>query len=250
MSGITTSENINDIAAALAKAQAKLENVTKDRENPHFRARYATLAGVLDEVRPKLAAEGISILQAPVNCEGQNIGVATRLLHSSGQWIETTVYVLPTKFDAQGVGSVLSYLRRYSLMALAGVGQEDDDGNAAVGRPQAHPQANGATRTAAAPPPPERPAHVNGAALPVHPEEDGATTQARQRVRMLIDRLDHQIKAAKNSIALDALWTSAQTEDDLAEIQNAGGDGAAAASQLRSKYARASDRLKESEASV
>lgn len=247
MSEIRTSEQINDIAAALAKAQAEMENVAKDRENPHFRSRYATLAGVLDEVRPKLAQQGISIFQAPVNGDGNNIGVATRLLHSSGQWIESAVYVQPTKFDAQGVGSVLTYLRRYSLMAVAGVGPEDDDGNAAVGRPQASEKANGVTRAAAPPPPPQRPAHVNGASLPVHPEEDGATTAARQRVRMLIDKLDHQVKGAKNSIALDLIWSAVETEDSLSEIEKAGSDGAAAVSALRSKYARRSEQLKESE---
>lgn len=245
---IQTSEQINEIAAALAKAQGTLENVAKDRENPHFRSRYATLAGVLDEVRPKLAAQGISIFQAAINGESDNIGVATRLLHSSGQWIESAVFVRPTKFDAQGVGSVLTYLRRYSLMAVAGVGPEDDDGNAAVGRPQERVQTNGATRAAAAPPPPARPVHVNGAALPAHPEEDGATTAARQRVRMLIDRLDHAVKTAKNSIALDAAWTAPETEDSLGEIEKAGPDGAAAASMLRSKYARRADQLKAAEA--
>lgn len=248
MTDIRTSESINDIAAALAKAQAEMENVAKDRENPHFRSRYATLAGVLDEVRPKLAQQGISIFQAPINGEGNNIGVATRLIHSSGQWIESTVFVQPTKFDAQGVGSVLTYLRRYSLMAVAGVGPEDDDGNAAVGRPQERVQSNGAIRTAAPAPPPQRPAQVNGGALPPHPEENPETTQARQRVRMLIDRLDHQIKGAKNSISLDQIMDTAR--DDLAEIEKAGSDGAAAASALRSKYARRSDQLKEAEATL
>lgn len=248
MTQIRTSEAINDIAAALAKAQAGMENVAKDRENPHFRSRYTTLAGVLDEVRPKLAAQGISIFQAPINGEGNNIGVATRLIHSSGQWIESAVYVQPTKFDAQGVGSVLTYLRRYSLMAVAGVGPEDDDGEAAVGRPQARVQANGTTRTAAPPSPSQRPAHVNGAALPVHPEEDGATTAARQRVRMLIDKLDHSLKGAKNSIVLDQIMDDAR--DELAEIEKAGADGAAAASALRSKYARRSDQLKTAESTL
>lgn len=230
---IQTSEQINEIAAALAKAQAKLENVAKDRENPHFRSRYATLAGVLDEVRGKLSEQGISIYQAPVNGEGSNIGVATRLLHSSGQWIESAVFVQPTKFDAQGVGSVLTYLRRYSLMAVAGVGPEDDDANAAVGRPQARPQTVGATRTAAAPPAPERPALVNGAALPPHPEENPETTAARQRVRMLIDQYDRRIKLAPHKQALEL--TLDDGRDDLAEIEAAGEKGKAAARALRDK---------------
>ena len=132
---IQTSEQIDQIAAALAKAQAKMENIGKDATNPHFRSKYATLAGVLDEVRPKLAAHGISIWQSPVIIGDTNVGVVTRLLHESGQWLESTIHVATAKFDAQGVGSVITYLRRYSLMAVAGVGPEDDDGNAAVAQP-------------------------------------------------------------------------------------------------------------------
>ena len=132
---IQTSDQIDQIAAALAKAQAKMENVGKDATNPHFRSKYATLAGVLDEVRPKLAAHGISIWQSPVIVGDTNVGVVTRLLHESGQWLESTIHVATAKFDAQGVGSVITYLRRYSLMAVAGVGPEDDDGNAAVAQP-------------------------------------------------------------------------------------------------------------------
>lgn len=134
---IRTSDNIADFAAALAKAQAELENVGKDATNPAYRSRYATLAGVLSEVRPKLAKHGISILQAPVNGDGTSIGIVTRLMHSSGQWIEGEFYVSPTKADAQGAGSAITYARRYCLMAVAGVGPaDDDDGEAAVGRPK------------------------------------------------------------------------------------------------------------------
>ena len=236
MTEIRTSEQINEIATALAKAQATLENVSKDRENPHFRSRYATLSGVLDEVRPKLAAQGISIFQAPVNGESDSIGVTTRLLHSSGQWIESAVFVRPTKFDAQGVGSVLTYLRRYSLMAVSGVGPEDDDANAAVGRPQERIQTNGATRAVAAPLPPARPAHVNGATLPAHPEESAEATFAKQRVRMLIDKYDRRIKTAPHKDAL--ALTLDDGRDDLAEIEAAGERGKEAARALRDKAMR------------
>lgn len=143
---IETSEQINEIAGALAKAQTEMENVAKDRENPHFRAKYATLAGVLDEVRPKLAKQGIMIHQATVNGEGSSVGVVTLLAHNSGQWIRSSFYVLPTKPDAQGAGSALTYARRYSLMAAAGVAPEDDDGEAAIARPQGSPQRAGIVR--------------------------------------------------------------------------------------------------------
>ena len=149
MTEIRTSDQVAELAGALAKAQAEMENVAKDRENPHFRSRYATLGGVLDEVRPKLAKHGIALIQMPVNGEGANIGVVTRLIHSSGQWIESAVYVSPAKYDAQGVGSVLTYLRRYSAMAMGGVGPEDDDGNAAIARPEQRTHSNGHDNAAA-----------------------------------------------------------------------------------------------------
>lgn len=145
MSEIRSSEQIGDIAAALAKAQGDIENVAKDKENPHFKSRYATLAAVLDEARPKFAKHGLAILQMPVNGEGTNLGVVTRLTHSSGQWIESTLYVAPTKYDAQGAGSAITYLRRYSLMAIAGIAPDDDDGEAAIGRPAPKVETNSAS---------------------------------------------------------------------------------------------------------
>jgi hypothetical protein len=88
----------------------------------------------VDEVRPKFTKHGIAIIQVPTNGPESNIGVTTRLAHSSGQWIEGSLYIAPLKFDAQGVGSVITYLRRYALLAMAGVAPDDDDGEAAVGR--------------------------------------------------------------------------------------------------------------------
>lgn len=236
MNAITTSPEIAEIAKAIAGAQAEMENVAKDRENPHFRARYATLAGVLDEVRPKLAKQGIAVIQMPVNGEGSNVGIVTRLLHSSGQWIESALYVAPTKFDAQGVGSVLTYLRRYSLMAIAGVGQEDDDGNAAVGRPdlRPRPQANGNGK-------------VNGASLPPNPEEPPEIGEDRKRIRALIDRLAERIKTAPDEHRLEVMWMDAlgvtkegspdpTASADLCTIEAAGPAGITAANALRAKY--------------
>lgn len=133
---IRTSEDTAALSDAIAKAQADLENVGKAGNNPHFKSRYATLPDVLDEVRGKFAKHGIAILQAPSNGENGLIGITTRLSHK-GQWIESTLYLPPMKFDAQGVGSVLTYGRRYALMAMAGIGADDDDGEAAVGRPAA-----------------------------------------------------------------------------------------------------------------
>jgi hypothetical protein len=140
-----------ELFAAMALAQAAVENVEKGGLNPAFRAKYAKLGDVLDEVRPKFAAQGISITQMPINGAGSNIGVVTLFAHKSGQWLESTLYVAPTKFDAQGAGSVITYLRRYALMAMAGVAPDDDDGNAAVGRPSEARAGRGRPQAAPAP---------------------------------------------------------------------------------------------------
>lgn len=131
-----TSDSIQEIGTALAKAQGEMENLEKSGKNPAFKneggARpYSTLSNVLDEVRPKLSKHGIAILQVPTNGDDGSVGIVTRLIHSSGQWMEGTLFVKPAQFTAQGVGSVLTYLRRYTLMAMAGVAPDDDDGNAA-----------------------------------------------------------------------------------------------------------------------
>ena len=131
---LRTSEQADAIYDALAKAQAEFENVERAGKNPHFNAKYAQLGAVVAEVRPKLTKQGIACIQSPTNGEQGEIGVTTRLAHASGQWIESTLYVSPTKFDAQGVGSVITYLRRYALLAMAGVAPDDDDAEAGVGR--------------------------------------------------------------------------------------------------------------------
>lgn len=125
------SASIAAIAEAFAAAQSELENVTKDKVNPAFKSQYATLAAVLDVVRPVMAKHGIAIIQAPGNNEHGHITVTTTLAHKSGEWMSSTVVVPTPKNDAQGVGSAISYGRRYSLAAMCGVAQEDDDGNAA-----------------------------------------------------------------------------------------------------------------------
>lgn len=137
---MNTSETIGAIAKALAAAQAEIENVTTDAKNDFFQktdangkkkaSTYATLAAVLDECRPVLSKNGIAVIQSPGN-DGELVTVTTRLIHESGEWMESTVGVKPAKFDAQGLGAVVTYLRRFALAAFCGVAQEDDDGNAA-----------------------------------------------------------------------------------------------------------------------
>jgi len=132
---MTTSDTLNELATALAKAQGTIKGAIKDADNPFFKSRYADLASVWDACRGALAANGLSIVQAPRASAfegGWVIEVETRLLHSSGQWMADSLSLPVGKPDAQGVGSALTYARRYALASFVGVAPEDDDGNAAV----------------------------------------------------------------------------------------------------------------------
>lgn len=129
------SESIAALSAALAKAQAEIENASKTANNPHFKSKYADLAEVLNTVRPVMSRHGIAIVQMP-SFESGLASVETLMTHSSGEWISNICSAPVSKQDAQGVGSAVTYLRRYSLASFAGIAQEDDDANAAVGQRQ------------------------------------------------------------------------------------------------------------------
>lgn len=128
------SEPTNDIAAALAKAQLEISNPKFDSVNPHFKNKFASLAAVRNAIVPAFAKNGLSVLQDLTTTADHRISCLTIILHSSGQSMRLGPLVMPaSKADAQGYGSAATYARRYSLLAAAGVvGEEDDDGNAAV----------------------------------------------------------------------------------------------------------------------
>lgn len=127
------SQSIAKLAAALVKAQGEVENATKNAANPHFKSRYADLAEILNTIKPVMTKHGLAVVQFPGFEEG-HATVETQLVHESGEWIAGTSGAPLQKNDPQGVGSAITYLRRYSLAALAGIAQEDDDGNAASGQ--------------------------------------------------------------------------------------------------------------------
>lgn len=127
------SEQINELAAALAKAQGAIKGAAKDTANPFFKSKYADLASVWDACRTQLTANGLSVIQTMDDSQG-GVTVVTTLAHSSGQWIRGRLTMKPVKDDPQGIGSAITYARRYALAAMVGVAPEDDDGNAASGR--------------------------------------------------------------------------------------------------------------------
>ena len=145
---MNTSETIDQIATALAKAQGEIANPTKEAENPHFRSRYADLASGINAVKNALSANGIAVVQATYMSEDVMM-LSTRLVHSSGQWFGSEYPVIKFPCKHQEAGSALTYSRRYALFALAGIAGDDDDGNEASKSETPAP----AKRKAAPPPP-------------------------------------------------------------------------------------------------
>jgi hypothetical protein len=128
---LNRSDSLEKIAPALIKAQTEIKGALKDSTNPHFRSKYADLSSVVDAVKAPLLKHGISFLQGVQDAEG-GVAVETMLLHTSGEWISSTLRIPAVKQDAQGYGSAITYGRRYGLQAMCGVPAEDDDGNAAT----------------------------------------------------------------------------------------------------------------------
>lgn len=150
------SPEIKNIAEALACAQAEIASAEKDRINPHFGQAYATLASVWEACRAPLTKYGISVLQDPF-VEGQKVTLTTMLLHKSGEWFKSVITLIATQGTPQGIGSAITYARRYALSAMVGVApDDDDDGNAGSAKPGQ--QANG--KPAQAPRPTTAPAQA------------------------------------------------------------------------------------------
>lgn len=131
---LTHSPEIGKLAFALAKAQAAFETVTKDASNPFFKSRYADLASVITATRKGLTDNGLALVQSPGNVSGKSLSLTSMLIHSSGEWIRGELEMPLKEATAQGVGSAVTYARRYAAQALLNVAGEDDDGEAAVGR--------------------------------------------------------------------------------------------------------------------
>lgn len=125
-----TSEQINELSAALSKALAIITNPSKDATNPHFRSKYASLDTGLNVIREALSKVGIAFTQT-TRVEGDMLMLDSRVMFGN-QWIESEYPVIKFPAKQQEIGSALTYARRYSLFPLVGVaGEEDDDANAA-----------------------------------------------------------------------------------------------------------------------
>jgi hypothetical protein len=135
---MTSSENIGAIAPSLIKAQSRMQGISKEGTNPAFKSKYVTLDSILDALRPILTASDLMLTQGTTETHVTDgkvvaITVESRIIHTSGEWISTVATIPVTKPDAHGLGSALTYGRRYSVSALLAISaDEDDDANASV----------------------------------------------------------------------------------------------------------------------
>lgn len=131
------SENINELATALAKAQGEFTPAIKDAANPFYKSKYANLCSVYKACQQPLSKNGLSISQSTIRDEQNNWILITKLLHGSGQWMSSQTPIITAKADIQSFGSAITYSRRYALSAIVGVvTDEDDDGNINVDDPR------------------------------------------------------------------------------------------------------------------
>jgi len=128
---MNSSTETNELALALCLAQGQMGGAVKDSSNPFFKSSYADLTSVIKAIKQPFADNGLSYTQFPVSSD-IGVGVATRLMHVSGQWVESE-FVLPiVKQDPQAAGSAITYARRYALQSIAGIPTADDDAESAM----------------------------------------------------------------------------------------------------------------------
>jgi hypothetical protein len=129
-----SSDTLTKISPALVKAINAIEGVKKGADNPFFKSKYANLESVIEAAHDALSDNGLAVMQGPGPMDGNCITLTTRLVHESGEWIETDFSLPAGKMDPQAAGSAITYARRYSLMAMLNMPAVDDDGEASMPR--------------------------------------------------------------------------------------------------------------------
>lgn len=127
------SKDVTEVLGAFVRSLWAIENVRKERvaQVGKFSYRYVDLTDALEVVRDALEPEGCALIQEPASDGGDWLHMTTTVLHTSGQWIRSSPLTMRLPADAQALGSLITYMRRYQLMAMFAIGADDDDGQAA-----------------------------------------------------------------------------------------------------------------------
>ena len=148
---MNTSEKIENISKALVEAIGEIPNPPKNAVNPHFKNKYADLAGILDTAKPILKKNGLTVIQS-AETDGNLVTVKSRILHVSGEWIESALTLTAQGTDPQKIGSAITYGRRYGISAMLNIAADDDDDgeqNKPKNGLQVHPEKNTGKQTEA-----------------------------------------------------------------------------------------------------
>ncbi len=148
------SHDTTALAKALLAVQKQLLPALKDAANPFTKSNYASLNSVMEACREALHGNHIWMTQLPMPTPAHmgdgHMGLMTKLTHTtSGQWQSSLMVVPLPKKDPQGMGSAMTYARRYALCAMLGIVTEDDDGQGAVGNTKATPKRASSSRQSA-----------------------------------------------------------------------------------------------------
>lgn len=185
------SEKLNELGKALSLAQSQFKTIPKSGENPHFKSKFSTYNDIKHGTDEALAANGLSVSHYPISDNGE-VGVATVLLHSSGQFILSRLMMKPSRPGPQEAGSIITYFKRYGRASVLGIeGEIDDDGNSESLPPrQEKPAASQEVRydynqpTQAAPKAPNPPAAAAKPDLRPNPAKAGEPISEAQGKRL------------------------------------------------------------------
>lgn len=180
------SESLTELTKALIAAKGEMGPLIANSENPMFHSKYADLAAVTALITAPLAKHGLAVIQE-VSVENV-ISVVTLLTHTSGEWLETVAHA-PAIEGNRGTNAVqaaatgITYLRRYSLVAIIGLATEDTDGNGHNGNGNGKPAAQPVAQAPAPKPAPKAPAPAAPSAQPA-----GRGQQAYAKLFTLMDK--------------------------------------------------------------
>ena len=202
------SETIGKLAEALAAAQGEMPAIPRDKENPYFKSKYADLASIVEKIKPVLSKHGLAIVQLPGFNEGTEI-LTTTVMHASGEWVSEQMPLILSKRDAQGMGSAITYARRYALSAAINiVTDDDDDGNQASQPASRRAPAREATKQASG----LQPMTV------IQGEGEASTTDERRQALARV-QLEQAVTDGLPQGLAEALWKAYKPSDHEAWVE-------------------------------